>query len=81
MLIADDLAVAPDGVVYFSDASTKFTLLEAYYDHVEAGANGRVIRYDPKTGMIEREREREQWRIQGGAQGAWAPPLKISTLV
>eukprot|EP00117_Sycon_ciliatum_P048867 scpid68426/ scgid34728/ Adipocyte plasma membrane-associated protein len=50
MLIADDLAVTPDGVVYFSDASTKFTLLEAYYDHVEAGANGRVIRYDPKTG-------------------------------
>jgi sugar lactone lactonase YvrE len=49
----DDLAVASDGVIYFSDASTKFGALEwqgsyeaSLLDILEHGGNGRVIAFD-----------------------------------
>lgn len=54
---ADDLAVARDGVVYFSDASTKFgaearggTYEASLLDILEHGAHGRVIAFDPRSG-------------------------------
>lgn len=53
--LADDVDVAPDGRVYFSDASTKFTgqgtdALEAsLLEILEHRGNGRVIEYDPRT--------------------------------
>lgn len=57
ILYADDLDIAPDGVIYFSDASTKFgaeatgsamaaSLLEIF----EHGKTGRFLSYDPATG-------------------------------
>ncbi|MEP5423413.1 MAG: SMP-30/gluconolactonase/LRE family protein, partial [Roseibium sp.] len=53
---ADDLDIAPDGSVYFTDASTKFgaqqnggTLPASLLDLMEHGPNGRVLRYDPAT--------------------------------
>lgn len=55
---ADDLDIAPDGAVYFSDASTKFgakqsggTLAASLLDLMEHGPNGRVLRYDPANGQ------------------------------
>jgi ribose transport system permease protein len=48
--LADDLDVAPDGKVYFSDASTRFDGVEYMFELVEARSNGRVLCYDPATG-------------------------------
>ena len=54
---ADDLDVTKKGVVYFSDASTKFgarqskgTLEGSLLDLMEHGPNGRILKYDPDTG-------------------------------
>lgn len=53
---ADDVDVAPDGRVYFTDASTKFywpkydALAASILEVVEHRGNGRVIEYDPSTG-------------------------------
>lgn len=51
---ADDLDIASDGTVYFSDASTKFgaeefggTLSSSLLDLMEHGPHGRVLKYDP----------------------------------
>ncbi|WP_209010775.1 SMP-30/gluconolactonase/LRE family protein [Labrenzia sp. PHM005] len=57
ILYADDLDIATDGTVYFTDASTKFgarenggTLPASLLDLMEHGPNGRVLRYTPATG-------------------------------
>lgn len=53
---ADDLDVAADGRVYFSDASTKFhppaheALAASLLEILEHAGNGRLLRYDPGTG-------------------------------
>ena len=47
---ADDLAIASDGKVYFSDASTKFPYSEYLADILEHRPNGRLLVFDPITG-------------------------------
>jgi sugar lactone lactonase YvrE len=54
---ADDLAVAGTGVVYFSDASSKFgardwngTYEASLLDILEHGGHGRLIEFDPRSG-------------------------------
>lgn len=54
---ANDLDVATDGTIYFSDASTKFgseanggTLPASILDLMEHGPHGRILKYDPATG-------------------------------
>lgn len=50
---ADDVDVAPDGRLYFSDASSKFgpeSLMDDFFEHT---GNGRLLRYDPATGETE----------------------------
>jgi len=54
---ADDVDVAADGKIYFSDASTKFGANESggtyegsLLDLMEHGGHGRLIVYDPGTG-------------------------------
>ncbi len=56
ILYADDVDIAADGTVYFSDASTRFgaeanggTLPASVLDLVEHSANGRVLKFDPVT--------------------------------
>ena len=53
---ADDLDVAADGVIYFTDASTKFgakesggTYIASLYDLMEHGGHGRLLKYDPSA--------------------------------
>jgi sugar lactone lactonase YvrE len=46
---ADDLAIASDGKIYFSDASTKFPNSEYRADFFEHRPNGRLLVYDPQT--------------------------------
>jgi ribose transport system permease protein len=48
--LADDLDIAPDGKVYFSDASTRFTSEQWHLEFLESRANGRVLCYEPETG-------------------------------
>jgi len=57
---ADDVDVAADGKIYFSDASTKFGAKEsggAYeaslLDINEHGGHGRLLVYDPATGVAK----------------------------
>mgnify|MGYP002622808887 CR=1 FL=1 len=46
----DDLDIAGDGRIYFSDASDKFGVGEYLYDMLEARPHGRLLRYDPASG-------------------------------
>ena len=53
---ADDLDIAKNGVIYFSDASTKFgaadngtTLSASLLEIMESKGTGRVVAYDPRT--------------------------------
>lgn len=55
ILYADDVDVAPNGVVYFSDASTKFgaresggTMAGSLLEIMEMGKTGRILSYDPR---------------------------------
>ncbi len=57
ILYADDVDIAPDGVIYFSDASTKWgaeaaaeTLKGSLYEIMEHSRTGRVLAHDPASG-------------------------------
>lgn len=45
----DDVDIATDGTIYFSDASFKFTFEENISDLMEHQPNGRLLAYDPGT--------------------------------
>ncbi len=56
IIYANDLDITRDGIIYFTDASQKFspkaaggTLPASLLDLVDHGGNGRVLAYDPKT--------------------------------
>lgn len=46
----DDLDIAENGIIYFSDASSKFHQPEYLYDLLEARPHGRLLKYDPESG-------------------------------
>ena len=57
ILYANDVDIAADGAVYFSDASTRFgaqsnggTLAASIQDLVEHSDNARILKFDPATG-------------------------------
>jgi len=52
-LFADDVDIAADGTIYFSDASHKFGQTEFMEDLIEHGANGRLLAYHPERGETE----------------------------
>jgi sugar lactone lactonase YvrE len=45
----NDLDIAADGTIYFTDASYKFPLTQLKADVLEHQPNGRFLSYDPKT--------------------------------
>ena len=47
--LADDLDIAPDGKIYFSEASVRFEAHDWIEDGLEGRRNGRLICYDPAT--------------------------------
>lgn len=49
----NDLDVASDGKIYFSQASTKFEKMEFVYETAEHGAYGSLWVFDPVTGETE----------------------------
>ena len=46
----DDLDIASDGKIYFSDASSKYRQPDYMLDLIEARGHGRLLVYDPATG-------------------------------
>ena len=61
----NDLDVAADGTIYFTDASYKFPLTLLKADLLEHQPNGRFLAYDPRTKADARFTERfvfRQWR-------------------
>jgi ribose transport system permease protein len=51
--LADDLDIAPDGKIYFSEATTRFEMADWILDGVEGRPNGRLLCYDPATQTTE----------------------------
>lgn len=47
--LADDLDIAPDGRIYFSEATIRYEMHEWPTDSLEGRGNGRIICYDPRT--------------------------------
>ena len=45
----DDLAIAKDGTIYFTDASHKFHAPNYLADLMEHRGNGKFLKYDPAT--------------------------------
>lgn len=51
MRFADDMDFAPDGKVYFSEATIRYDVGDWATDSIEGRGNGRILCYDPKTGV------------------------------
>jgi ribose transport system permease protein len=47
--LADDLDIAPDGKIYFSEATIRYEMHSWHVDGVEGRGNGRLVCYDPAT--------------------------------
>ncbi|WP_198083878.1 SMP-30/gluconolactonase/LRE family protein [Variovorax sp. E3] len=47
--LPDDLDIAPDGKVYFSEATVRYEMHTWPVDALEGRGNGRIICYDPET--------------------------------
>jgi ribose transport system permease protein len=47
--MADDLDIAPDGKIYFSDCTTRYEMTTNTLDLIEGRPNGRLVVYDPAT--------------------------------
>ena len=46
----NDLDVAPDGKIYFTDSTTRYDAHDWALDSIEGRPTGRLLVYDPKTG-------------------------------
>ena len=47
--LADDLDIAPDGRVFFSEATVRYEMHQWPVDSLESRGNGRIVCYDPRT--------------------------------
>lgn len=48
LLLVDGAAVNKEGLIYFTDASTKYTIDDHLNDHLEGRPNGRIVVYNPE---------------------------------
>jgi sugar lactone lactonase YvrE len=51
--LINDVVVAADGLVYFTDATTKYNLTTLLYDRLEGRPHGRLLVYNPKAKATE----------------------------
>ncbi|HZD26197.1 MAG TPA: SMP-30/gluconolactonase/LRE family protein [Alphaproteobacteria bacterium] len=49
--LTDDLDIAPDGKIYFSEGTTRYDMSTWPVDGLEGRGSGRLICYDPATGQ------------------------------
>jgi ribose transport system permease protein len=50
LLTLDDLDIASDGRIFFTEGSTRYNIDEWLTDSIEVRPNGRILVFDPKTG-------------------------------
>lgn len=50
MVFVNDVDIAPDGTIWFSDASQRFDQRDYMLDFLEGRATGRLLSHDPVTG-------------------------------
>jgi ribose transport system permease protein len=50
MRFADDMDFAPDGRIYFSEATIRYDQADWATDSLEGRGNGRILCFDPRTG-------------------------------
>lgn len=53
LVVTNNAAVAPDGVIYFSESSRRFDLEHFKADLFEHSATGSLYRFDPSTGEVD----------------------------
>ena len=53
--LADDCDIAPDGRIFFSEATVRYEMHDWPVDALESRGNGRIISYDPATGRTRTE--------------------------
>jgi sugar lactone lactonase YvrE len=53
LLFVDDLDIAKDGTIYFSDASMRHGIDDFPVDFYEGQATGRLFSFNPRTGQIQ----------------------------
>ncbi|TSE01402.1 SMP-30/gluconolactonase/LRE family protein [Skermania sp. ID1734] len=53
ILACNNSAIGRDGIVYFSDSSARFPIVEHTKDILEHGGTGRLLRFDPKSGEMD----------------------------
>lgn len=49
----DDLDIAKDGTIYFTDASQRYGIEEYALDFLEGQATGRLFSFDPRSGQLQ----------------------------
>ena len=49
----NDLDIARDGTIYFTDSSSKWQRRQLHYSILEGDNTGRLMAYHPKTGEME----------------------------
>lgn len=54
IVFTDDLEIGADGVIYFSDASSRFGVHHFRSDLMEHQPNGSLLSYDPRTGETKK---------------------------
>jgi sugar lactone lactonase YvrE len=47
--LTDDVDIAADGTIYFSDATHRYSRSDYLLDMIEHGSNGRLLAYDPSA--------------------------------
>ena len=79
----NNLDIAKDGTIYFSDASDAYGPDEYLYDLLEARPRGRLLRHDPATGQTTRAPGRPLLRQRGGPlarrETSWPWPSATAT--
>lgn len=51
--VVDDVDIAADGTIYFSDASALFSLKDHFFDGLNADPSGRLFAYDPANNSLK----------------------------
>lgn len=55
MLFVDDIDISKSGTIWFSDASQRFAKEDNLLDFIESQTTGRLLSYDPSTGVTKVE--------------------------
>ncbi len=52
LVFADDLDIAPNGTIWFSEASRRWSVHDSTFDAIEGAPTGRLLAYDPSAETV-----------------------------